>query len=188
MKIDMNAWNQTEAADMGGFKRLPAGGYVCRVQAVREDKSRSGNDEIVIRLDIAEGPFAGYFSRDYMHSVKRWGEQAFWKGTYTQVTVGKSIPFFKGLLEAFKASNPGYEPYFGETGEWDEQELRGKLIGFIFREETSPTTGKTSVVARYPKDVETIRSGNYTVPAPAMRQYYGPASELSPLEDEDIPF
>ena len=39
MKIDMNAWNQTEAADMGGFKRLPAGGYVCRVQAVREDKS-----------------------------------------------------------------------------------------------------------------------------------------------------
>lgn len=123
-----------------------------------------------------------------MHSVKRWGEQAFWKRTYTQVTVGKSIPFFKGLLEAFKASNPGYEPYFGETGEWDEQELRGKLIGFIFREETSPTTGKTSVVARYPKDVETIRSGNYTVPEPAMRQYYGPASELSPLEDEDIPF
>ena len=67
-------------------------------------------------------------------------------------------------------------------------ELRGKLIGFIFREETSPTTGKTSVVARYPKDVETIRSGNYTVPEPATRQYYGPASELPPLEDEDIPF
>lgn len=188
MKIDMNVWNQTEAADMGGFKRLPAGGYVCRVQAVREDKSRQGNDEIVLRLDIAEGPYAGYFSRDYLHAAKRFGEQAFWKGTYTQVTVGKSLPFFKGLLEAFKASNPGYEPYFGDTGEWDEQELRGKLIGFIFREETSPTTGKTSVVARYPKDVETIRSGNYTVPEATTRQYYGPASELPPLEDEDIPF
>lgn len=63
MKIDVNAWNQTEAADMGGFKRLPAGGYVCRVEAVREDKSRQGNDEIVLRLDIVEGPYAGYFSR-----------------------------------------------------------------------------------------------------------------------------
>ena len=91
MKIDMNVWNQTEAADMGGFKRLPAGGYVCRVEAVREDKSRQGNDEIVLRLDIVEGPYAGYFSRDYLHAAKRFGEQAFWKGTYTQVTVGKSL-------------------------------------------------------------------------------------------------
>lgn len=188
MKIDMNAWNMAQAADMGGFKRLPAGGYVCRVMAVREDKSRQGNDEIVMRLDIVEGPYAGYFARDYEHADKRFGEQAFWKGTYTQVTVGKSLPFFKGLLEAFKASNKGYEPYFGDTGEWDEQELVGKLIGFIFREETSPTTGKTFVVARFPKDVETIRSGNYTVPEPVTRQYYGQPSDLPPLGDEDIPF
>lgn len=188
MKIDMNTWNQTEAADMGGFKRLPAGGYVCRVMAVREDLSRQGNEEIVLRLDVVEGPYAGYFSRDYAHSVKRFGDKAFWKGTYTQVTEGKSMGFFKGLLEAFKASNPGYEPQLGEQGEWDEQELRGKLIGFVFREEVSPTTGKAAIIARFPKDVEAIRTGNFTVPEPVTRPYYGTSSDVPPLTDEDIPF
>lgn len=187
MQIDLKGYNEAEAVDMGGFKRLPAGGYVCRVQAVRADKSQAGNDIVVLRLDIAEGEYSGYFSKDYMHSLKRFGEQAFWKGTYTQATSGKSIGFFKGLLEAFKASNAGYEPHFSDKGDWDEQELRGKFIGFVFREETSPSTGKTAIVARFPKDVAAIKSGNFTVPAPVTRQYYGPESG-DPLADEEIPF
>lgn len=187
MKIDMKAWNETEAADMGGFKRLPAGGYVCRVMNVREGLSQQGNEEIVMRLDIVEGPFAGYFAKDYEHAAKRFGDKAFWKGTYTQVTTGKSLPFFKGLIEAFKASNAGYEPQFDDQGNWDEKELRGKLIGFIFREEKNPTTGKISVIARFPKDVDSIRKGNYTVPEPVTRDYYGPA-EPDDVADEEIPF
>lgn len=189
MKIDMNEWNATEAADMGGFKRLPAGGYVCRVMNVRQDLSKQGNEMVVLRLDIVEGPFTGYFAKDYEHAFKSFGDKAFWKGTYSQVTTGKSMAFFKGLIEAFKASNPGYEPAFDEQGEWDEKELKGKLIGFIFREEKNPQTGKVSAIARYPKDVESIRKGNFTVPEPVTRDYYGP-SDYPPddVTDEEIPF
>ena len=46
--------NYKETQGYGEFEPLALGGHICKIMGVKEQKSKTGRDMIVISLDIAE--------------------------------------------------------------------------------------------------------------------------------------
>ena len=113
---------ETAQALTGEYERLKSGGYICKIIAAKEEKSKSGNRMLTIALDIAEGEHKGFF-------MKRWEElrkeindpnkevKYPSAGVYHQMLEGneKAIGFLKGLMTSLEASNPKFK------WDWDEK-------------------------------------------------------------------
>lgn len=158
-------YEETQAYTNGGEK-LPAGGYVLKVENVRYENGQNGNsDRIVLMFDIAEGEQKDFYRKQYDSQTS---EDKKWKGTM-QIYVPKddgseqdnwSKRKFKTIMEDFEASNGTYK------WNWDENSLKSKLIGGLFGEIATKIDGKdiTYVGLRYTETVENIRTGNFKVP------------------------
>lgn len=166
--IDLVGYDDVPAVFPGEFAKLPAGGYVCLVTNVEITNSKAGNPMIVLFLDIAEGEFAKHFRNafDRVHSSRpdiKWDNSGIYRQLIFDKT-GKVSRFFKGLLTCFERSNGKF--YFNPRT-FDEQALRGCLIGFIFAEEEYQKKDSTIGVrtfAKFPRAVDDIRSGNFNLP------------------------
>lgn len=173
-------WETVEAQD-GSFKRLPAGGHVCRIMQATSAKSKNGNEMIVICFDIEGGEYNGYYSKMFEQSMVKDGANAKYPsgGIFRQCTDGKSTGIFKGVIQNIEKSNQGY------VWNWDERTLTGKLFGGVFREEEyiSQRDGqvKKSVKCIAVRPVEGIE--NVPVPTPKKAE-----ETSSPMQDEIIPF
>lgn len=111
--------------------RPPEGEYVFVITGAEETTSNNNNEMIVLRLDICEGMFSGYFenlSQDIGKDLRP---------IVRQVTEGLSLSFFKGLITSIERSNPGYE-FTGNV-----QSLIGlKVAGILFEEKYEDKNGK----------------------------------------------
>lgn len=154
-------------------EKLPVGGYVLKVANVRYEEGQNGNsDRIQLMFDIAEGEQKDFFRKQYESQTS---EDKKWKGTvaiYVPTDDGSekdgwTKKSFKTIMENFEASNPGY------AWNWDENSLKGKLIGGIFVETYSVIEGKevmyVSLVAKNIRTVDCIRRGNYKMPDPIKK-------------------
>lgn len=156
-------WDNIEP-NYGEWKRLPAGGYICKVIAVAIEKSKKGNDMIVINFDIAEGEYKDYFWKMYKDAPRNenLGEPR-WGGRYyiTLNTEGYEQRL-KSIITSFEESNTNYK------WDWDEQKLKGKKFGGIFRDEEylSNGTKRTSTKLWQIRSAETITSGKFEIPKP----------------------
>ena len=68
---------------------------------------------------------------------------------------------FKRFITSVERSNEGY------TWNWDEASLKGKMFGGVFgREEFLTSDGKLKFATkcRFPRSVESIRKGDFTIP------------------------
>lgn len=166
--IDLIGYEDATTLLPGEFAKLPAGGYVCRVNSAEITNSKAGNPMIVLCIDIAEGEFAKHFRNafDRVHSTRpdiKWDNS----GIYRQLIfdkAGQVSSFFKGLLTCFERSNGKF--YFNPRT-FDEKILRGCLIGFIFAEEEYQKKDGTIGIrtfAKFPKTVDDIRNGNFNIP------------------------
>lgn len=154
-------------------ERLPVGGYVLKIMDVKYQENDWG-DAILLSFDIAEGEHKDFFAANYKAQT---GEDKKWKGTY-RLRVPKddgseqdnwTMRRFKTVLGAFEDSNSGYH------WNWDEQTLKGKLIGALFNNKEynfDDSNGNNrhgfftnchSLVT-----VEKIRSGKFEVPADTL--------------------
>lgn len=145
-------------------ERLPVGGYVLKILDVKEQVNDWGN-VLIISFDIEEGEHKGFFAANYKAQT---GEDKKWKGTY-RLRVPKddgseqdewTMRRFKTVITAFEDSNSGYH------WNWDEQTLKGKIIGALFNNKEYEFNGRHgfftnchSLIA-----VEKIRTGKFTVP------------------------
>lgn len=149
-------------------EKLPVGGYVLKIANVRYEEGQNGaSDRIQLMFDIAEGEQKDFFRKQYESQTS---EDKKWKGTvaiYVPTDDGSekdgwTKKSFKTIMENFEASNPGY------TWNWDENSLKGKLIGGIFVDTYSVIDGKevkfVSLVAKNLRTADYIRSGNYKMP------------------------
>lgn len=149
-------------------EKLPVGGYVLKIANVRYEEDQNGaSDRIQLMFDIAEGEQKDFFRKQYESQTS---EDKKWKGTvaiYVPTDDGSekdgwTKKSFKTIMENFEASNPGY------TWNWDENSLKGKLIGGIFVDTYSVIDGKevkfVSLVAKNLRTADYIRSGNYKMP------------------------
>lgn len=117
-------------ANTGEGYTLPAGNYICKILKAVPIQTMSGAEAIKINFDIDEGEYKGFFGTKYNSQKESGNANAKWGGVFTQITGGKSISFFKGMITAIEQSNNGY------TWNWDETTLAGKrFVGQFGREQ-----------------------------------------------------
>lgn len=199
-KIDKEAYESAEASTGGEYRRMPAGGYIAVIQAVRTD-GPAGNggrvdyvnakEYIKLIWDVAEGEFAGRFSDDYWSGEdKDYGHQIFlsWK----------NMGAFKGNIQAIDESNPGFDALAAfEADRWEM--FIGKKVGIVLgEEEYRANDGSVKTRFGFPrlKSVQDIRDGKFRVP-PLKKlddghqdgYFAAPAQAPAPSAyDDSIPF
>lgn len=179
----------------GSVEKLPVGGYVITIKSVKyEDNSAKGKaDNIIFAFDIAEGEYKGYYAKRFENDTN---EDKKWKGTY-RLSVptddgsqndGYAKSRFKGFMTSVEESNPGYK------WNWDEQTLKGKMLGAAVGEINTEIEGKaiTYTAMRYAVSVDSVRKG-ITPPKPYTKagSTTTTTSTTNPYnvtEDADIPF
>ena len=189
--FDMSAFNEATASTGGGdYKRLPAGGYVVKIVAVRVEGEEYGRvinypkekQYIKFIYDIAEGEFAGKYSDDYWSDPERdWGHQIFMSW--------KNMGAFKGNVHLIEDSNPGFDFMAafnvnnnGEVNPIVEQFI-GRCFGIVLcEEEYIANDGNVKTrFNKFPriKSVDAIREGKFKVPP--LKKLDGDSSEPAPV-------
>lgn len=151
----------------GTSKKLPAGGYICRLMNAKiENAKSSGLPMVVCQFDIADGEFANYYHNKYATDIK-FRSEAKYQGIIRIPAVdaeGNARKGFNGFCGAVEKSNdiklPTEDVPFLNA-------LKGAMVGIIFgREEVRFNDGSTAMVTKpkFYRSVETIQSGNYDVP------------------------
>lgn len=166
-------YDNAKAFDGQAMPQLPVGGHICRIRNAMIQQARtSGKDMLVLTFDVCEqGEWNGYYQRRFERSAK-YNVNASWPGVFRASVAnaeGNTSGFFKGVIEAIEASNPGYN--FKASG-FNETTLQGKLIGFNFGEEeyepqNSPGEIRTIVKPQYAVSVAKVQEG--VIPPPIKR-------------------
>lgn len=151
-------------------ERLPVGGYVLKIMDVKYQENSWG-DVIILSFDIAEGNQKGFFMDNWKSQT---GEDKNWKGTYRMRVPADDgseqdewkMRRFKTDMMNFEESNPGYR------WEWEEQTLKGKLIGALFNNKEYEFNGRHGFFTNCHSltTVEKIRSGKFEIPADTLLQ------------------
>ena len=139
------------------MEQIPAGAYVARILTAEEV-----NGFLVLKLDIAEGPYAGYYDKLYANAWADANGNKKWKGTY-RIRIPKEgteyfekdVVRFNGDMWLIMESNPGYE------WNWEEDSLSWKLVGITIREaeyDVNGYSGVTTEIGRLEK-VSEVREG-----------------------------
>lgn len=192
-----HGYNEVNAAMPGEFVQLPAGGYVCKVFNAEITKSQKGNLMLVLFIDVAEGDFQGHFKTATQNSGK-WRFEGTSFNNIFDTDKGKKdkiAPFFKGLLTCFEKSNPNLKL---NLANFEPSALHGCLCGFIFAAEEKEYNGKVKVrcIPKFPRSVDDIRNGKFTVPElKKLQNNSAPANTAvkddwggTPVNPDDTPF
>ena len=170
----------------GDFETIRLGGHKCKVISAKEEKSKNGNDMLVIAFDIAEGENKDYFKRRFDEDTR---EDKKWGGVHRLLLEdkeGNCNKFFKGFITCIENSNTGF------TWNWKEEELKGKLFGGIFgREQYENNNGeyKFATKIRAIRSIDNIEKENAPedkLLAPKKNEEFYPINEN--IEDDDLPF
>lgn len=183
----------------GSSEKLPAGGYVLKIMNVRYENGQNGaSDRIVLMFDVAEGEQKDFFKKQYEGNTN---EDKKWKGTvniYVPTDDGSESDkwtkqTFKRYMEAVEDSNPGY------NWNWDENTLKGKLIGGVFGEIKTVIENRevTYTQMRYAASADSIRKGTFKIPELKVKGSATNSATSAPTaqdsfmvvtEDAEIPF
>lgn len=148
--------------------KLPAGGYIMKVQNVRLEEGTNGNsDRLILMVDVNEGEYKDFYKKQYESQT---GEDKKWKGTF-QIFCPKDDGSerdqwtkrrFKTIMEHIEESNPGY------AWNWDENTLKGKLFGGLVGEVNTEIDGNaiTYNAIRFTTTVENIKKDHFRIPDP----------------------
>lgn len=119
----------------GETQHLPAGGYKCVILSARCEILRSGREQLILAIDIAEGEYEGYFNKRFNElratnvNAKYPNSGLFKIFTEDYNNPNLSSSMLAGLKTSLEQSNKGFI--------WDDNErtLAGKKIGVVFGEE-----------------------------------------------------
>ena len=157
-----NDWN--EVKEYSDRPRLHLGAYVCKVKQAAVQNNGYG-DQLCILFDIAEGDFKGYYKDEFDGNTQA---NKKWKGVLRQWLPKddgsekdkKTKRAFKSFISAVEKSNPGFQ------FNWDENSLKGKCVGVLFRNEEWEYDGKHGWAVRpyIAISSDKARSGDYRLP------------------------
>ena len=191
----MKAFNGLEIKkSVGASAPLPAGGYVAKILNAKVEEYSWG-EVLVISFDIAEGEYKDFFSKQYRENTR---EDKKWKGNFRLTVPQESNQYFDSQKRTFgnaiwaiEESNPGYH------WDWNEPELKGKMVGVLFRNfewAMEDRTGWSTEACTF-VSVEDVRTGNFKQPKdkPLRNKATNnaPASNFTVLDDDslgDLPF
>ena len=175
----------------GDFPQLPPGGYICKVKRAAVTTTKSGKEQMVLMVDIADGDYKGFFQQAFDRNTqnnKKWPNG----GQYRQLTEGNSMPYFKGVITAIEESNPGF------TFDFDEKTLAGKMVGCVVgREQYKKDNGELAFATKIVqiRSVEAIKAGVEPPADKLLAPHQASKSSGSmslgteiDFDDEDVPF
>ena len=169
--IGITGYKQAEATSFSELPKLQPGGYVVKILNVKVEPTDWGS-RLAIQFDIAEGEFKDFFDKLYKATPDEW-ENKKWKGsmrlsiphnTGDETKFKKSLGYFKSQIQAFENSNANL--HIDCERDWDENVLKGKLVGALFNEKEWEMNGNTGWFTQCKRfvPVNDIRSGNFTIP------------------------
>ena len=185
MKSFGKAYKDVEAATMGGFRKLPAGGYICEIKAVEDVPDK---EYLKVIYDIATGGFKGFYSDDW-GKEHPFAHQMFW--SYKE----KNRKYFKANMAAVDKSNlTDFNKALEASRDFNEQQLVGLKIGLVIGYEEYETNRgeireRTTVVAV--RSAQSIGQGDFTVPETKKLQkvsYTSPVEGFETVNEADLPF
>lgn len=142
---------------------LPAGGYVAKIMNA-EVKEYSWGEVLVISFDIAEGEYKDFFATQYRENTN---EDKKWKGNFRLTVPQEGNQYFESQKKTFgncfaciEESNSGYH------WNWNEAELKGKIVGVLFRNkewEMDGNTGWTTECCTF-TTADDVRNGKFKMP------------------------
>lgn len=182
---------------IGNSKKLPPGGYVCKIRKAEERNNRKGNPMLVCALDIFDGEYKDFFMNKFQEKKQyaKHGEQAKYPNDgmlYLNVydKDGNTSRGFKTFVEALIAS--------GATPSWDDNfcdTITNKLVGVVFRRSEEEYEGRIYWACKPYNytSVEKIQKGEFTVPddvplTPQNNDTEYDVPGYSSLSDDDVPF
>ena len=184
---------ETAQALTGEFERLKPGGYICKIIATKEEKSKSGNKMLTLALDIDEGEQKGFFMKRF-EELKKENQDPNKEVKYPNAAIyhqmlegnEKAIGFLKGLMTSLEASNPNFK------WNWDEKKLVGLKCGAIFgEEEYEKMDGSIGVSCKvkFIRTIKCIQENNFKVPELKKLPAKGDSFEFSGAASaDDLPF
>lgn len=159
----MKAFNGLEIKKSAS-EPLPAGGYVAKILNAKVEEYSWG-EVLVISFDVAEGEYKDFFSKQYKENTR---EDKKWKGNFRLTVPQESNQYFDSQKRAFgnaiwaiEESNPSFR------WAWDENALKEKMVGVLFRNfewEMSDGRSGWSTEACTFVSVEDVRMGNFKQP------------------------
>ena len=187
----MNKPEGYEEVQVGGdFTPAELGGHHMIIKGVREEKSKSGKDMIVVafdfdKTDIQPGYFTDLFEKD-IRPEKKWPNA----GTQYILTLdgqtGKTSKSFKSFITSFEKSN-NVECSWGADF---SNQFKGKKIGGVFGIVEEEYNGKVSKRHKLRWFCEYNRADNAPIPNEKLLNNV-PATGLqapASIPDEEIPF
>ena len=203
--LGITGYKETQATSFAGeLPKLEPGGYVLKILAVKVEETQNGA-KLALQFDIAEGEQKDFFKKLYDATPSEW-ESKKWKGSYRikipkhegdDTKYRKSVGFFKSQLEAFEKSNANL--HINAESEWNEQVLKGKLVGGLFNEKEFDYKGKHGMFTQCKRlmPTEDIRNGNFSIPKPDMLNANATAapsniptdlSDFVEIDSDTVPF
>lgn len=184
---------ETAQALTGEFERLKPGGYICKIIAAKEEKSKSGNKMLTLALDIDEGEQKGFFMKRF-EELKKENQDPNKEVKYPNAAIyhqmlegnEKAIGFLKGLMTSLEASNQNFK------WNWDEKKLVGLKCGAIFGEEEYEKLDGSigiSCKVKFIRTTKCIQENNFKVPELKKLPVKGDSFEFSGAASaDDLPF
>lgn len=172
-------------------ERLPIGGYVLKIMNAKTQNYTWGQ-VLVVAFDIIEGDYKDFFKNNFDMQQQ---EDKKWKGTI-RINLPKddgteqdnwTLRSLKTNMTAIEDSNEGY------TWDWNEDSLKGKIVGGIFRNKQYEYEGKTGFFTECFKlmAVDKIREGKFKMPEDKLLNKSADTTipeGFGEFKDEDIPF
>lgn len=147
----------------GDYTPIAVGGHHAIIVSVKEQKSSTGKDMIVVALDFAKNDSQpGYFKEQFDNDTraeKKWPYQAV-QYIVTEDSEGKCSRSFKGFITAFERSN-------GTTTNWGEKfvnQFKNKKIGVVYGEVEEEFNGEIKTRRRIRWFCEDAKVGEQKVP------------------------
>jgi len=180
-----------------GYEQLPAGPYVAKIVAVKLEGNEP-DQTLILRLDVAEGPYTGYYTKRFQHDSQndRSRYPAKYKGDFRLRVPNENnkraqypesdMANFKDFVAKIEESNPGYH------WDWNEQGLRGLLIGINVQQGTYNGSAYTKI--KFLEIVDEVRNGQVaTLPPmePRGDAWEPPVDQQSGMvmvNTDDVPF
>lgn len=170
-----------------GGASIEPGGYELKIIDAKVEEFT--NCEILkIAFDIINNDkYAGFYSTRFK-SAKAQNPNAKWGGVFDVFIPkddgsekdGFTKQAFKRFITSVEHSNNGY------VWNWDERTLKGKDFGGVFgKEQFEAQDGKLAfaVKCRFPRSIESIRSGNFTIPEDKLLKKKNDAPYTAGLAD-----
>ena len=124
--------NRNEVSETAEPKRMPAGGYVCRIVKAFESVNKYDEPCLTLYLDVDEGEFKNYFGDIYKRRLERGRDR--YPCVYSQRTDEFSTRNFKRLIRLLELCNENFSCDVDGGDIWDEREIENLKVGVVFRE------------------------------------------------------